>query len=440
MKTRCLALVAVCLLLPLPGPAADWPQFRGPNRDGRSEEKGLLQSWPEGGPKVLWTYKGAGLGFSSPSIIGDRLYTLGARGDTTYAICVNVKDGTEIWSAKLGPIFTFEGNTWGDGPRSTPTVDGDLLFALGGYGDLVCFETAKGKEVWRKSFARDFGGELMTYWGYSESPLVDGDKVVVTPGGPGGTIAALDKKTGRVVWRSKELTDKATYSSLRVATIGGVRQYVGLTFISDGKGSAIVGVAAADGKLLWYEPFPKAGSYAVAPTPLVRGNLVYATSGYGAGCKLLEITRQEKGKFVVKELYNADGQRTLKNTHGGVVLVGEHVYGHSESTGWVCQDFKTGKKLWAERRKLRCRKSGSIIYGDGRLYLYSDEGSVALLKPSAKRFEEVSHFDLPQKSKAPEERQTSQAADIWTHPVIANGRLYLRDQELLFCFDIRAAK
>lgn len=193
--------------------AADWPQWRGPDRSGVSKETGLLKSWPKEGPARLWTYKNLGIGYSGPAIVGDRLYTMGARDEVTYVIALDVNKGTELWSAKVGPIFTYAGNSWGDGPRSTPTIDGDHLYSLDANGELVCLETAKGKEIWRKNLAKDLGGEMMTEWGFSESILIDGDKLICTPGGDKGTLAALDKKTGAVLWRSTELKNKAPYSS-----------------------------------------------------------------------------------------------------------------------------------------------------------------------------------------------------------------------------------
>jgi len=463
MKTRSPALLAACLAVSFcaacgkgvadvavaeeegkapaaPAAAFDWPQFRGPDRTGVSAEKGLLQQWPKDGPKLLWTIKTAGLGFSSPSIVGDRLYTLGARDDTTYVLCYDIgRKGEELWKAKVGPMFTFDNNTWGDGPRGTPTVDGDRLYALGGFGDLVCVDARTGKELWRTHLEKDLGGVMMSEWGYSESPLVDGDKLVCMPGGERGTLAAFDKKTGKLLWRSKGLKDKATYSSLRVLEVGGVRQYVALTMIDNVEGSAVAGVAADDGRLLWYQRFHKGHSYAVAPTPLIRGDLVYVTAGYGAGCRLLKITGKD-GKFEAEEQYSTKAQKSLKNQHGGVVLVGDHVYGHSERLGWVCQDFKTGKNVWEEEAKLECEASGSILAADGCLYLYSDQAEVALLKTTPDGWDEQGRFPLPQKSDAPKTRATSSRAQIWTPPVIANGRLYLRDQELLFCFDVRASK
>jgi outer membrane protein assembly factor BamB len=449
MTTRWLAFLTCLLTFPGLAQADDWPQFGGPDRSGSSQEKGLLQSWPKGGPKLLWTYKDSGLGYSSPAIVGDRLYTLGARGDTAFVICLDVKSGKEIWHSKLGPRFTFKGNRWGDGPRSTPTVDGKLLYALGGYGDLVCLETTGGKEVWRKNLRKDLGGQMMTVWGYSESPLVDGDKVICTPGGPKGTLAALDKKTGKVIWRSKELKDCATYASLRLLKLGDVRQYVGLSFHVDnyepteGKGgavegaAAVAGVAAADGKLLWHQPFFKGSAYEISPTPQIQGNLVYVTAE-STRCQLLQITPESKERFAVKELYNRLARKVMENWHGGVVLAGKYVYGYSNGKGWTCQDLKTGKAAWVDRSSLECG-SGSIISGDGRLYLYSDQGVAVLLKPSSQGWDEAGRFELPQKSMA-REQPTGRSGGVWTHPALANGRLYLRDQELLFCYDIRAAK
>lgn len=415
--------------------AADWPQWRGPNRTGVSEEKGLLQSWPDKGPALAWTFENCGLGFSGFSIVGDRLYTMGARNEETYVIALDAAKGKEVWSTKVGKIFTYDGNYWGDGPRSTPTVDGDLLYALGGRGDLVCLQVKDGKEVWRVNLMQDLGGEMMSEWGYSESVLVDGPNIICTPGGKKGTLAALDKKTGEVNWRSKDLTHKAPYSSIIAASIAGVRQYVQASYIDDIEGGFISGVAAADGRLLWSENIFKGSSYAVAPTPIVKGDLVYMTSGYGGGCHLFEITAAG-GKQSAKELYSSKNRKTMKNTHGGVVPVGEHIYGHSERLGWVCQEFKSGDVVWMERFDLPSQ-SGAITCADGNLYLYDEEGNVALVKATPEKWDPVSRFEIPRKSKLTEGRITSRSAKIWTHPVIANGKLYLRDQEFLFCYNIK---
>jgi outer membrane protein assembly factor BamB len=423
----------------LPALGDDWPQWRGPDRTGVSKENGLLKDWPAKGPRLVWTYSNAGVGFSTTAVVGDRLYTLGGIDESEYVIALDLK-GTqprELWKVKLGPILIGH-LQYGDGPRSTPTVDGKLLYALGGQGDLVCVALDKGQEVWRKNLIKDLGGEMMTEWGYSESPLVDGDKLICTPGGDKGTLAALDKKTGAVRWRSTGLKNKAPYSSVVISEAGGVRQYVQNSYISEDEGGVVSGFDAKDGKVLWTAPLAKISSYAIVPTPIVRGDLVYVTAGYDYGCHLYQLKRTGDG-FAVNDLYKPRERRAFKNTHGGVVLVGEHVYGHSEKTGWVCQDFKTGKVAWLERDKLECT-SGSITAADGMLYLYSDEGVAVLLSASPKGWEEHGHFEIPQKSKVPEMRRGSRGAKIWTQPVIANGRLYLRDQELLFCFDISAKK
>jgi outer membrane protein assembly factor BamB len=417
--------------------AADWPQWRGPDRSGVSTETGLLKAWPKDGPKLLWTFKNAGLGFSGPAIVGNRLYTLGVRDEQTFVIAVDVTGGKEIWSTKIGPLFTFKGNSWGDGPRSTPTTDGDHLYALDATGILVCLETAKGKEIWRKDLIKDLGGEMMSEWGYSESPLVDGERLICTPGGDKGTLAALDKKTGEAKWRSTALKNKAPYSSVVISEAGGIRQYIQTSYINDEEGGMVSGFAAQDGRLLWSESTFKASkSYAIAPTPIVRKNLVYVTSNMnGPSCHLFELTAKGNG-IAAKDLYPKKNHKKLKNDHGGVVLVGDHVYGHSGGQGWVCQDFKTGNVAWLDRTQLECR-SGSIVAAAGRLYLFSDTGTAVLLEADPEKWQESGRFELPEKSTGNKGRPTGHDAAIWTPPVVANGRLYLRDQELLFCYDVR---
>jgi outer membrane protein assembly factor BamB len=257
-------------------PTTDWPQYRGPNRDGHSADKGLLKQWPAGGPKLAWAFKTTGLGYSGPAVVGDKLYIMGAREDAEHLIAIDVKTGNQLWSLKLGPIFTWKGNTWNEGPSATPTVDGDSIFALSGRGDLVC-ASAAGKEVWRKSMTKDLKGEVNPIggapapygWGYTWSPLVDGDNLICLPGGKDGLVAALNKKNGDVVWRSKEVPEQATYSSPIVVEIGGVRQYIAMTAEDAAAGSTggLLGVSAKDGKLLWYFHRQPPYSDCVIPTP-----------------------------------------------------------------------------------------------------------------------------------------------------------------------------
>jgi outer membrane protein assembly factor BamB len=441
MKARLLLILCASLTLCSAAVAADWPQWRGPDRSGVSKETGLLKAWPKSGPKRLWTFKKAGLGFSGPAIVGDRLYTMGVRNEMTYVIALDVNKSEEIWSTKIGALFTFKGNEWGDGPRSTPTVDGDRLYALDATGLLVCLETAAGKEVWRKDLIKDLGGEMMTEWGYSESPLVDGAMLMCTPGGPKGTVAALDKNSGQVIWRSTDLKNKAPYSSIVISEAAGIRQYIQTSYISDEEGGVVSGFAVKDGKLLWSEPTFKEKSYAIAPTAIVRDNVVFVTSNMiGPGCHLFQISSKGTG-ITVKDLYAKRNQRKLLlNDHGGVVLVGDHVYGHCGGKGWMCQDLKSGQVTWLDRNQLECQKSGSIVAADGRLYLFTDAGTVALLEANPEKWQESGRFDLPEKSTSNKGRASGRDAAIWTPPVVANGRLYLRDQELLFCYDVREKK
>ncbi len=428
-----LIALAISLILASRSVADDWPQWRGPKRDGVSQEKGLLAKWPDAGPKLAWKFDKAGLGFSSFAIRDGKLYTLGSRGDEEIVLALDAANGAELWTAKIGPIFTYKANNWGDGPRSTPTLDGNLLFVLGGQGEFVCVDLVKnGAEVWRKNLIKDLDGVVMSDWGYTESPLVDGDRVVVTPGGKSGLMAALDKKTGAPIWRSTAVTHKAPYSSMVAAEINGTRQYIQFSYA---KSSVFVnGIAANDGKLLWQSLAYDGVATYVCPTPIVADNIVYVTyseNGPGA-CHAFAIDKD----FQPKDLYGVKEQKTLKNSLGGVVLVDGKVYGHSGS-GLVCQDLKTGKTVWSERNVLDETRSAAILAADGMLYLLSQEGTVALAKATPKEFELVSEFNLPQLSAYTKTRPTSIYSKVWNHPAIANGRLYVRDCELIYCYEVK---
>jgi outer membrane protein assembly factor BamB len=420
MRTRTLLLLLPALLAG-PALADDWPQWRGPRRDDVSRETGLLKAWPPGGPKSVWVSDQAGIGYSGPAVVGDRVYVLGADEKAEFALALDAHTGKKVWFTEIGAFYK---NSYGSGPRSTPTVDGDVLFVLGANGDLACLEAATGAKRWSVSLTKDLGGQQPN-WGYSESPLVDGDRVICTPGGAKGTLAALDKATGKALWRSEGLTDWAAYSSCVAAEIGGVRQYVQLTMQGWQKGG-VVGVAAKDGRKLWYYEHPKYKT-AVIPTPIVHDGLVYAAAGYGAGCVLLKPTR-DGDTFKVEQLYDDAAMRLMDNKHEGVVLVGGHVYGWSDRGKWVCQDFKTGKEVWSSKALGR----GSVACAGGDLYCYSeDDGTAVLVPASPDGWKEKGRFTIPRHTRRREYKN-----NIWTHPVVANGRLYLRDQELLFCYDV----
>jgi outer membrane protein assembly factor BamB len=419
MKTPTLpSLLAAMAALSAAG--ADWPQFRGPERDDVSHEMGLLKTWPAAGPKLLWTLDGAGTGYSGPSVVGDRLYSLGGDGKNEFVFAVDVNTGKKVWSTNIG---SFYANRYGSGPRGTPTVDGDLIVALSANGDLACLDRNDGSKKWAVALISSAVGGDQPNWGYCESPLVDGDRVVCTPGGSEGTLAAFDKKTGKPMWRSKGLTDSAGYSSIVPTELGGIRQYVQQTM------NGVVGVAPEDGHLLWRFA-RKEYRTAVIPTAIVHEGLIYATSGYGAGAALLKVDRPD-GNFSARNLYDDAARQVMDDKHEGVVAVGDHVYGWSDAGGgrWVCQDFRSGKQAWASKALGR----GSVTCADGMLYCYSEtDGTCVLVPASLVGWKAAGRFTIP---RHPARREFQN--NVWTHPVVANGRLYLRDQEFLFCYDVK---
>lgn len=408
MKTNLLAAIVLNGCSVMAALAADWPQWRGVNRDDHSPDKGVAREWAAGGPKRLWLFKEAGLGYASFSIVGDTLFTMGLRGDTEFLIALDAQAGKEKWATAMGPVLK---NGWGDGPRGTPTVADGKVYAMSGTGFLLCANAADGKEVWKARMA-DFGGGTPG-WGYTESVLVDGNKVICTPGGGKGTLLALDKATGKLVWQSEDWKDGAQYSSPVVATINGTRQYVQLTQ------KHVAGVAAEGGKVLWKSEWQ--GKTAVIPTPIVKGNSVYIASGYGVGCKLVSIDAENKPSDVWVNT-------TMVNHHGGVILVGEHLYGYSDKGGWTCQSLKTGEAVWTSK----ALGKGAVHYVDGMLVcLEEGTGTVALVEVSTEGWKEKGRFKLE-----PQTTQRNPKGKIWTHPVVLNGKLYLRDQELLSCYDV----
>jgi outer membrane protein assembly factor BamB len=377
-----------------------------------STETGLLKAWPKDGPPLVWRATGLGAGFSGVSVVSQRIFTMGDQSDGNHVIALNKDDGKIVWSTKLGKAGA---PGWGGfaGPRATPSVDGGLVFALGQYGEVICVSASDGKEIWRKSLTTDFGGPLME-WGFSESPLVDGDQVLFTPGGPKGTVVALNKKTGDLIWQSKDWTDNAHYSSIIVAEIDDLRQYIQLT------DKSVAGIAPKDGKVLWKAA--RKGSTAVIPTPIYANGYVYVTSGYGIGCNLFKVTTGSG--FTVTQVY---ANKVMENHHGGVVKLGDYLYGYSDSKGWTCQNFKTGQAQWQEKAGLG---KGSLVFADGHLYCReeAEKGVVALVEATPSGFVEKSRFTPPDRS----------GKMSWAHPVVAGSKLYLRDQDVLLCYDVQA--
>lgn len=417
------ALLAALFLVVSPGFGDDWPQWRGPNRDEISKETGLKKNWSKDPPKLLWTYRDAGRGYSGPSIVDGKLYITGSRKDVKDSlICIDANTGKELWAQEYADYYD---NGYGGGPRGNPTVADGMVYIVAPKGEIYCLAADTGKMVWHKDFIKDLGGKLMPPgWGFSESPLVDGDKVICTPGGGKGTLAALNKKTGEVIWRSKDLTDEAGYASAVVSEFGGIRQYITLT------AKGVVGVSAKDGKLLWRHDNPGYRT-AVIPTPIVSGEYVFATAGYGAGCDLVKLTGS--GENIKAEKVYAN--KNLVNHHGGVVLLKDHIYGYSDTRGWVCLNFKTGDIVWEEKSNKTPGK-GAIAYADDRLYcLGENDGTLAQIEATTEGYQELGRLKLPETTKLNRGR-----GKVWAHPVIANGKLYLRDLDLLFCFDVKAAQ
>jgi outer membrane protein assembly factor BamB len=416
-----LLLVLACLggdkprrSLAAPG---DWPGWRGPERTGVSGEKGLLPSWPKEGPKLLWSISGLGGGYAAPAVVGSKLFVMGSRAPggsgEEYVHALTTKDGERLWSVKVGKVGENTGPPH-PGPRATPTVAGERLWTLGSDGDLVCLSTNKGKLLWHKHLKRDFHGVRDT-WAYCESPLVDGDLLICTPGGREATMLALEKNTGKVVWKAaKRDGNVAGYASAIVARAGKRKLYV--QFLGPG----LIGADAKTGELLFH--YRRNVGAVSANTPIYHDGHVFTTAGglgSAGGDALLKLVETEKG-VEAKEVYL---HRNLMTFHGGVIRLGEYLYGTS-GTGLVCLDFRTGSVKWRHRSI----GQGSLAAAEGRLYLRNTQGQMALVEASPDGYREKGRFRQPKRSRF----------NTFAHPVIAGGRLYLRDDDLLLCYDLTA--
>jgi outer membrane protein assembly factor BamB len=379
---------------------SDWHQWRGSNRDGKSAETGLLKTWAAQGPPVAWRTTGAGIGYSSFSASDGRIYTLGGRNQREYVIAFDINSGKRVWETPVGALFS---NDRGSGPRSTPTIDGDRLYALGGSGDLVCLDVKTGKPIWTKNLLRDFGGSNI-YWGLSESPLVVTDRVLVQAGGRNAAIVALNKMSGEAFWRRH--SDEPGYSSAVLAQVGATQQAVFFT------AHRALGVSVRDGRELWSYDRVANGTANIA-TPIVAGNRVFLSSDYGTGAALLELSSSG-----AREIYFTS---EMRNHHSSSVLVGEHLYGFSGSILTAMQ-LASGTVAWRDRSVGK----GSLIYADQRLYLYSENGVAGLAEPTPAGYREHGRFRIQPGS-----------LPTWSHPIITNGKLILRDQDNVYAYDIR---
>ena len=457
-------LAAVVLMVVTYSSLADWPQWRGPNRNGKSPDTGLLKEWPSDGPPLAWKIDKLGGGYSTPSIADGRIFGMSNRGEDEVVWALSETDGKEIWSTRLGPAFAQRPSQGKEGPACTPTVDGRLLYVEGLAGNVACLQVEDGKIVWQISMTDDFGGRVPT-WSYRESPLIDGDKVIITPGGPDATMAALNKSTGETIWKS-ELPDSQTanderrgvvlagfggggggsgggrggfggrrggfggfgggggaaYASAIAIDFEGQRQYVQLI------SNTLIGVAASDGKFLWRYDKPANRMGINCSPPLFHDGMVFASSAYGAGGGLVKLSKDADGSVKAEEVY---ATTDMQNHHGGMILLDGYLYGASggnEGGALVCLDFKTGKVMWDQRESAGRRAKGSLALADGRLYYRMENGTVVLIEPSPKQYIERGRFEQPDRSSAP----------AWAHPVIANGKLYISDQDVLLCYDVKA--
>jgi len=389
----------------------DWPQWRGPDRTGVARETGLLKSWPPNGPQLVWKAQGLGGGHSTPSIAGGRIFGMSYRGEEEVVWALDAAGGKELWVTPIARANFSIGQQAQSGSNSTPTVDGDRLYALGISGDLVCLQVSDGKLQWKKNLVKEFGGQVPG-WGYSESPLIDGEKVIATPGGRAATLVALNKQSGDVIWSAQVPGgSEAQYASAIAVDVAEQREII--QFLRGG----VVGVAAKDGKFLWRYQNPANGT-ANCATPIYRDSLVFAASGYGTGGGLARLMASPTG-VTATEVYFT---RRMQNHHGGVVLVGDSLYGF-DGSNLTCLNFKTGEVAWSDRSVGK----GSLVCADGHLYVRGERGTVALVEATPAGYVEKSRFEQPDR--------TSQPA--WAHPVVAGGRLYLRDQDLLLCYAVK---
>jgi len=426
--------------------AADWPQWRGANRDGKSADTGLLKQWPENGPPLAWRFDRLGGGDGGPAVAAGRIFIMSNRGQEEVVWALSEKDGSEIWVTPLGPAFAQRASQGREGPGCTPTVDGERLYVEGLAGNVACLQVSDGKILWQRSMTEDFGGRV-PMWSYRESPLIDGDKVIVTPGGADAIMVALNKLTGETIWKAKMPDSSAgasetptgpgggrggpggpgggggaAYASPIVIDFEGQRQYVQLT------ARALVGVAASDGKFLWRYDKPANRMGINCATALYQEGMVFASSAYGAGCGLVKLSKNADGSFKAEEVY---ATTEMQNHHGGMILVDGCLYGASggnEGGALVCLDFKTGKILWDQRAAVGRRAKGSLALADGMLYYRLEDGVVLLIEPSPQQYVERGRFGQPDRTRLP----------AWAHPVVANGKLYIRDQDVLFCYDVKA--
>jgi len=395
----------------------NWNQFRGPNRDNHAFSTSI-KPWGAEGPKLLWKIDTLGSGYAHVSFYGDMMFTMGDMDNQCFALALDRKTGKEIWKQPVGKAGrglqgdgSREGGNQSSGPLGTPACDGETVFVCSQYGDFVAFNMKDGKELWRKNIFKDLGANVMGGWGFSPSPVLDGDKVLLQIGGEGGTLAAFDK-SGKLLWRTDWLQDKAGYTSPVPVEIGGVRQYLLLA------SENLVGVST-EGKMLWGAKFP--ARTAVCSDPVLCGDVIMASCSYNVGAFFYRVTK-EGDKFTA---FDFDGKREeLQSHHGGIVAVGDHFY-LLTNNNLACVEAKTGKIVWTDRSVGK----GSMVYVDGKLIVRSErgEGTIAMVEATPTGYKELCKFDQPFRSEK----------SSWSYPVIVEGKMYIRDQNVLLCYELK---
>ena len=423
---------------------ANWTQFRGPEHINHSASTDIAKSWGDGGPKLLWKISTLGAGYSGISFYGDMMFTMGDVDDQCFVFALERKTGKEIWKQPIGKSGTGlaaggrQAASNSTGPLATPACDGERVYAFSQYSDFVAYDVKDGKELWRKNTVADLGGNIMANWAFSPSPILDGDKILLPIGGSGGTLGAFDK-TGKLLWRTTDLKDSITYSSAVPVEIGGVRQYLLLTGGTGGGGGRgsrgggtgggppadpaasckLAGISPADGKVLWQAPFR--GQMAVCSDPVLCGDVVMAGCGYGVGADFYRIIKN--GNEFKAEKFHEDV--SLLSHHGGIVAVKDHFYLLSDRKGLTCVEAKTGKIVWENESVGK----GSLTYVDGKFILRSESGAgaMALAEVSPEGYKELGRFNQPERTRR----------NSWTYPAVVDKKMYIRDQEELFCFDLQ---
>ena len=399
-----------------------WNQWRGPKNTNHSFSTGIAQSWTTEGPKLLWKIKTIGAGYSNLCFWGDVIFTMGDVGDQCWAFALDRKTGNEVWRSSTPVGKAGSGHGGGRqsvGPLGTPACDGENVYVFGQYGDFVAFNMKDGNEKWRKNIVNDLNGSKMAMWGFSQSPILDGDKILLPIGGDGGTLGAFDN-SGKLLWRSTAIKDPAAYTSVVFAEIGGVRQYVLLT------GQSLVGFSPADGRILWKAAFP--GQTAVCSDPAICGDVVMASGSYEIGAYFYRIAKSQNNfeAVVFKEAL-----QELQSHHGGIVAVGDHFYlmrggRGGPRPGLVCVEAKTGTIVWTDPSVGK----GSLVYVDGKLILRSESGdaTIAMVEATPEGYKELGRFNQPESDRSD--------MNSWTYPVVVDNKLYIRDQNVLFCYDL----